>query len=190
MKLFCLTLICVSSLFSNTSWIRSHIDAYSDFPKQGVEFQCYAKLLGDPKAFKKVIKTFAERYQDGQIDAIAGLDARGFTFGAALAYELELPFIMVRKPGKLPGDVEKKAYSLEYGQNVLEIQKNSIKQGQNVLVIDDLIATGGTAKAACDLIEKIGGNVYEVCALIELPFLKGRDHIGCPVYSLVSVDCK
>ena len=123
MKLFCLTVICASHLFSNTSWIQDHIDAYSDFPKPGVEFQCYAKLLGNPKAFKKVIKTFAERYQDGQIDAIAGLDARGFTFGTALAYELDLPFIMVRKPGKLPGQVERVAYSLEYGKNVLEIQK-------------------------------------------------------------------
>ena len=176
------------SIASQSSWILNYIDTTPDFPKAGIKFKSYGRLLGEPAAFKKMIGEFAQRYHGAHIDAIAGLDARGFIFGTALAYELRLPFVLIRKAGKLPGNVERVDYALEYGTNSLEIDKGSLKPGQRVLIVDDLLATGGTAWAACTLVEKLGAEVAEVACMIELSPLNGRQKVGRPVFSLVTIN--
>ncbi|MCH9626013.1 MAG: Adenine phosphoribosyltransferase [Chlamydiales bacterium] len=169
-------------------WIQDYITPISDFPEKGIIFHWYAPLLRQPEAFEKVIKIFAKRYKNYPLDAIASLDARGFIFGAALAYELKVPLILIRKPGKLPGKVERIDYELEYGKNSFEIEINSLKPGSQVLIIDDVLATGGTAHAASTLIERLDSQVIEIACLIELPRLKGRDNVEHPVFSLIKVD--
>jgi adenine phosphoribosyltransferase len=169
-------------------WIEEYIATVPDFPKPGIQFKCYPDLLKNPEAFHRVIKTFADRYRDFNLDAIVGLDSRGFIFGTALAYEMNLPFVMVRKAGKLPRKVEKIDYELEYGKTSFEIEVESIQQGDRVLIVDDLLATGGTATAAATLIERLGGEVVEVACLIELEGLHGRKNLKYPFYSLVSIE--
>lgn len=169
------------------TWILKYIHPIDDFPKPGVQFQWYASLLSEPQAFRKVIKEMAERYRDQQIQAIAGLDSRGFIFGATLAYKLSLPFVMIRKEGKLPGDLERIDYESEYGRSSLEVEKERLKEGQRVLIIDDVIATGGTAQAACQLIERLHCRIVEVACLIEIARLKGREKIPRPVYSWIAL---
>jgi len=169
---------------ASATWVRDYVRTIPDFPKSGVSFLCISPLLKNPQAFAKVIDTLAERYVDKKIDAITGLDSRGFIFGAALAYKMQLPFILIRKPGKLPGDVEKVGYALEYGHNTVEIQRDALSPGERVLVVDDILATGGTAAAACTLVERLGAEVVEVAVIIELGFLSGREKVIQPVFSL------
>jgi adenine phosphoribosyltransferase len=170
------------------SWIQNYLTPVSDFPQPGVQFLWYANLLKDPKAFRSVIQTFSKRYKDSKLDAIVGLDSRGFIFGAALAYELEVPFVMIRKPGKLPRAVEHVDYSLEYGQGSFEIEIESLNQNDRVVIIDDVIATGGSAQAAKELVERLGAQVVELAFLIEISFLNGREKVAAPVYSLLSIE--
>lgn len=173
---------------SSNDWIEEYIATIPDFPKPGIQFKCYPDLLKNPEAFHRVIKTFADRYRDFDLDAIVGLDSRGFIFGTALAYEMHLPFVMVRKGGKLPRKVEKIDYELEYGKTSFEIEVDSLHQGDRVLIVDDLLATGGTAAAAATLVERLGGKVVEVACLIELEGLNGRKNLKYPFYSLVSIE--
>lgn len=170
------------------TWIHEYITPIVDFPKKGVVFQWYAPLLRNSDAFTKVVKTFADRYKNYHLDAIAGLDSRGFIFGAALAYELKIPFILIRKPGKLPGKTERIDYELEYGKNSFEIEVDSLSAGDRVLIIDDVLATGGTAQAAAILVERLHAQVVEVACMIELPVLKGRERVHYPIFSLISID--
>lgn len=172
----------------SNKWIETYITTVPDFPKPGIQFKCYPDLLQNPDAFHRVIKTFADRYREFNLDAIVGLDSRGFIFGTALAYEMNLPFVMVRKAGKLPRKAEKIDYALEYGQASFEIEIASIHQGDRVLIVDDLLATGGTAAAAATLIERLGGKVVEVACLIELEGLHGREHLKHPFFSLLSIE--
>jgi adenine phosphoribosyltransferase len=169
-------------------WIENYLTPVVDFPQEGIVFQWYANLLKDPDAFHLAIETFAARYREKNLDAILGLDSRGFIFGAALAYELKVPLVMVRKPGKLPRQVERIDYSLEYGKNSFEIEVDSLKASDRVLVIDDVFATGGTAQAACTLAERLGAEVVEVACLIELPALHGRKKVAYPVFSLIALE--
>ena len=171
-----------------THWIQEHIDVYPDFPKPGILFQSVMPLIRNPEAFEKVTQEFADRYQGQKIDAILGLEARGFIFGTALAQKLKVPFIPVRKSGKLPGKVIKTAYQKEYGSDSFEIEVGALKKGDTVVIIDDLIATGGTAIAACDLAARSGATVAEVACLVELPFLKAREKLPCPLFTLFEVD--
>jgi adenine phosphoribosyltransferase len=173
---------------ASNHWIEEYIATVPDFPKPGIQFKCYPDLLKNPEAFHRVIKTFADRYRDFALDAIVGLDSRGFIFGTALAYEMNLPFVMVRKTGKLPRKVKKIDYELEYGKTSFEIEVDSIHQGDRILIVDDLLATGGTATAAATLIERLGGKVVEVACLIELEGLHGRENLKHPFYSLVSIE--
>jgi len=167
-------------------WIEEYIATIPDFPTPGIQFKCYPDLLKNPEAFHRVIKTFADRYRDFNLDAIVGLDSRGFIFGTALAYEMNLPFVMIRKAGKLPRKVERIDYQLEYGKASFEIEVDSIQKGNRVLIVDDLLATGGTAAAAATLVERLGGQVVEIACLIELEGLHGRERIQHPFYALVS----
>jgi len=167
--------------------IDKSVRVIPDFPKQGIMFRDITTLLNDKDAFKQVITHLKNRYEDKNIDFVAGIESRGFIFGASLAVELGVGFVPVRKKGKLPFTTVAEKYSLEYGFDEVEIHIDAFRDVENprVLLIDDLIATGGTAEAAVKLISKVGGEVVESCFIIELEFLKGREKIKSPVYSLL-----
>ncbi len=157
--------------------LKDKIRIIEDFPKPGISFKDITTLLEDPKAFQYSIKKMAEFCRQRPVDIIVGVESRGFILGAPLAYELGVGFVLVRKFGKLPGEVLRVEYDLEYGTDALEIHKDSIKPGMNVVLIDDLLATGGTIKAAAELVEQIGAAITGFAFLIELEYLKGRDQL-------------
>ncbi len=183
---FCTVYAQESTLAGDCQELSSFLTPVLNFPKPGINFISYANLLQNPDAFHRAIQKFADRYRDMDLDGIVGLDARGFVFGAALAYELKVPFVMVRKAGKLPRETRKINYALEYGTASFEVEVDSIKKGDQLVVIDDVLATGGTADAAAQLVESLGGEVVEIAFLIEIPFLKGRERLGRAVYSLIT----
>lgn len=157
-----------------------------DFPKPGILFKDIMPVLASPAAFRASIDLFSEALAGLQVDKIVGIDARGFLFGAALAYKLELGFIPVRKKGKLPGKTEAVPYTLEYGESTVEMLSDALQPGERVVLIDDLLATGGTAAAAIKLIEKLGARAIGALFLIELEFLNGRRLLGdVPVTALL-----
>ncbi len=169
--------------------IKRSIRAIPDFPIKNITFRDITTLMQDPVMFKKACDLFTNRYKDKQIDKIVGIDARGFIFGAVLAYNLGVGFVPVRKKGKLPFKTISEKYDLEYGSSEVEIHNDAILSGERVVVIDDLIATGGTIAAAVKLVEKLGGEVVECAFLVELPGLKGRELIkDLPIYSVVSFE--
>ena len=155
--------------------ISPFITDIPNFPKEGIIFKDICPLLANPKAFDYVCEQMAVNL-DG-VDKIVALDARGFIFGWAVANMLEIPFIPLRKAGKLPGKIESIKYDLEYGSNVFEIQSDVIQSGDKVAILDDLLATGGSIIAACSLVEKQGGIVDKIQVLIELEYLKAREKI-------------
>jgi adenine phosphoribosyltransferase len=144
-----------------------------DFPQPGILFRDITPLLRDPAAFRQVTAALAEPFR-GRVDAVAGVESRGFIFGAPLAAELGVGFLPIRKAGKLPGDKLAMEYALEYGTSTLEIHTDAVRPGERVLLADDLLATGGTARAAAGLIEAVGGKVEGIAFVIELLFLQGR----------------
>lgn len=144
-----------------------------DFPKEGILFKDITTLLKDPEGFRDSIDKLGELYKDKGIDKVVGIEARGFIFGAPIAYNIGAGFIPVRKPGKLPSDKLTVTYELEYGSNSIEIHKDAIMPGEKVLIVDDLLATGGTAKAAASLVKQMGGKIEGIAFLIELEFLNG-----------------
>lgn len=158
----------------------------SNFPKEGIEFKDITPLLKDAKAFKEVIDALAQKFSSAQIDYIVAIESRGYLLGAPLAYNLGAGLVVVRKPGKLPAEVERVEYALEYGTDALEIHKDAIEKGKRVLIIDDLLATGGTVSAACELVKRLGGEIVSTAFLIELSALKGRQKLSSltEVYSL------
>ncbi len=157
--------------------IRRAIRDVPDFPKKGIIFKDITPVLGDPKLFRATVDIFAHRHAKSNLDAIVAIDARGFLFGAALAYELGLGIVPVRKTGKLPYSVIEHSYDLEYGSNTIAIHTDALEKGQRVLIVDDLLATGGTAQAAAHLVEKLGAKVAELDFVVELGFLKGREKL-------------
>ncbi len=166
--------------------LKEKIRTVPNFPKEGIMFRDITTLLRDPEALRHAIKLFAEQYRDKHIDIIVGPESRGFIFGTPLACELGVGFVPVRKPGKLPAEVESQEYELEYGTDKLEIHKDAIKPGDNVLIVDDLLATAGTAKAVTKIVEKLGGNVIGLGFLIELSFLSGREKLqGYNIFSII-----
>jgi adenine phosphoribosyltransferase len=166
--------------------LKKYIRDIPDFPKKGIIFKDITTLLLHKDAFKKTIDVFVSRYKDKKIDKIVAVDARGFIFGGALAYELGAGFVPVRKKGKLPYKTISADYELEYGTDTLYAHEDGIVKGERVLLVDDLLATGGTAKAVCDMIKLLGGEIVELAFLIELAFLNGRDKLkGYPVYSQI-----
>lgn len=167
--------------------IKNLIRDVKDFPKQGIVFKDISPLLADGEALNYTIKEIAKHAASA--DIIVGPDARGFLFGTPAAAFLKKPFIMVRKPKKLPGEVISMSYDLEYGSNVLEIQKGFVKPGQKAVIVDDVLATGGTTKAIIKLLESQGVEVTKVIVLLELEELKGRELIGqnIEIVSLIKV---
>jgi len=164
--------------------IEKLIRSVKDFPEKGVIFRDITTALKDKEGLEIVIKDFTDRYKDKGIDYVVGADARGFIFGAAIAYNIGAGFVPARKPGKLPAEVESVEYSLEYGKNSIEIHKDAFGKGSKILIVDDLLATGGTAKAMVQLVEKLEAEVYELAFMIELSDLGGRDFLkGYEVYS-------
>ena len=157
-----------------------------DFPKAGIQFKDIESITENPEVFAYVIDQFDFAAKEHKIDKILALDARGFLFGAALAYKQKLPMVMARKKGKLAGECVSESYALEYGDAEVELQKTAIQAGDHVLIIDDLLATGGTAKAAASLVNKVGATVALFAFVIELDGLKGRSQLdGVDIISLV-----
>ena len=158
----------------------------ADFPKPGIQFKDITPVLANARLFSGSIDLLTGRFGAGEVDAVVGIDARGFIFAAAAAYRLKCGFIPVRKKGKLPHDTYEQSYDLEYGSNTIAIHVDAVKPGSRVLLIDDLLATGGTAGAAAKLLQRLNVTILEMSFLIELSFLKGRGALnGFPVRSLV-----
>ena len=157
-----------------------------DFPKPGIQFKDITPVLADARLFAGSIDHLIGRFAPGQVDAVVGIDARGFIFAAVAAYRLQCGFIPVRKQGKLPYRTFEQSYDLEYGSNTIAIHVDAVKPGSRILLIDDLLATGGTAGAAAKLLQRLDVTILELSFLIELSFLKGRERLkGFPVRSLV-----
>lgn len=162
------------------------IRTISDFPQPGIQFKDITTLIADGVAFQQVINLLYERYAERRIDAVVGVESRGFIFSAPLAYRLGVGLVPVRKHGKLPAATYAIEYDLEYGSNKLEIHRDALRPGARVVVMDDLLATGGTVAAACELVEQAGGIVEEAAFVVELTFLKGRAKLApYPVHSLI-----
>lgn len=166
--------------------LRAGVRDVPDFPKKGIVFKDITPILSDGGLFKASIDVFVERCQGKKIDKIVGIDARGFLFGSAVAYELGIGFVPIRKRGKLPFKTEIAKYSLEYGEAEMEMHIDAMKPGEKIVLIDDLLATGGTSAAAAALIGKVGGELIEALFLIELEFLHGREKlVPTPVVSFL-----
>ena len=155
--------------------LKQTVREIKDFPKEGIDFKDITTLLQDGKALKFAIDEFIADLKDKNVDIIVGPEARGFLMGTPVAYGMGIGFVPVRKPGKLPWEVESFEYDLEYGSSTIEMHIDAIQKGQKVVIVDDLLATGGTTKAIIDLVEKMGGVVAKVVFLIELEGLNGRE---------------
>ena len=157
--------------------LKQTVRVIENFPKEGISFKDITTLLQNGEALKFAIDEIIADLKDKDVDLIVGPEARGFLMGTPVAYGMGVGFVPVRKPGKLPWEVESLEYYLEYGSNILEIHKDAIKPGQKVAIVDDLLATGGTMEAAAELIEKLGGEVVSMQFLIELEDLDGREKL-------------
>ena len=170
-------------------FFKEKIRNIPDFPQEGIMFRDITTLLQDSESFKKTANGLFELSSVLPIDKVVGIESRGFIFGSILAERLGAGFVPVRKPGKLPSETISQSYTLEYGQDKLEIHKDAIKPGEQVLIHDDLLATGGTAKATCELVEKVGGKIAQLSFIVELTFLAGREKFtNYDVKSLVKYD--
>ncbi len=171
------------------TWLKEYVRDIPDFPQPGVVFKDITPLLAAPDAFAATVDALAEPYAAEHVDKVFGIEARGFVFAAPVAYRHVAGFVPVRKAGKLPWEIEREEYELEYGTDLLEIHRDAIHPGERALIVDDVIATGGTAAATARLVERLGGVVVGFAFVIELGFLHGRDKIaGHRVHALVSYD--
>lgn len=166
--------------------IKDHIRTVPDFPKTGITFYDIATLLAHPAAWRETIGQLHLKAESYEADILMGIESRGFLVAAPLAIDMGIGFGMVRKKGKLPGEVMRQSYALEYGEDVIEIQPDLIPQGAKVLIIDDLLATGGTMAAAEKLLTKAGANVVGALCVIELDGLNGREKLSCPFEALLN----
>ncbi|HEY5480795.1 MAG TPA: adenine phosphoribosyltransferase [Verrucomicrobiae bacterium] len=166
--------------------IERAIRTIPDFPKPGIQFKDITPVLADARLFSGSIDLLTEKFKPGSVDAVVGIDARGFIFAAAAAVKLQAGFVPVRKKGKLPYKTHEQQYDLEYGTATIAVHTDALKPGSRVLLIDDLLATGGTAAAAATLVKGLGAQILEISFLIELGFLNGREKLkGYPVRSLI-----
>jgi adenine phosphoribosyltransferase len=171
------------------AWLKEHVRDVPDYPKPGIVFKDITPLLAAPDAFAATVDALGAPFADEQIDKVLGIEARGFVFAAPVAYRHVAGFIPVRKVGKLPWEIEREEYELEYGTDLLEIHRDAITPGERVLIVDDVIATGGTAAATARLVERLGGVVLGFAFVLELGFLAGRAKLdGYRVHSVVTYD--
>ncbi|WOI54022.1 adenine phosphoribosyltransferase [Parvularcula sp. LCG005] len=171
--------------------LKSTVRAIPDYPKPGIVFRDVTTLMGDPAAFRHAVELLSEAFKAHRIDKVAGIEARGFIFGAAVADRLQAGFVPVRKAGKLPHDTLQRSYELEYGEDTLEVHRDGVSAGDRVLLIDDLLATGGTAQAAYHLLKDAGAHVVAAAFVVELPALNGRQklqHDDIEVLSIISFE--
>jgi len=169
--------------------LKKFIRDIPDFPQKGVLFRDLTPLMGDKEAFNYTVKTIADHFKSFHVDKVAAIEARGFIFGAPIAVELGAGFVPIRKPGKLPYEVVRKEFQLEYGMSIIELHKDAFKKGERVLMIDDLLATGGTALAASELVESLGAEIVGWGFVVILKALKGEERIGkYHIFSLVNFD--
>lgn len=169
--------------------LADSIRAIPDYPKPGIVFRDITTLLGDARAFRRAVDELVQPFAGLKIAKIAGIEARGFILGGAVAHQLSAGFVPVRKKGKLPRETVSVTYELEYGTDEIEIHKDAVSPGERVLLVDDLIATGGTAEGAVNLLSRLGAEVVAACFIVDLPDLGGADRIrrlGLPVRTLVS----
>ena len=162
-----------------------------DYPKPGILFRDITTLLGNPQAYRRAIDELVQPYAGQKVDKIAGIEARGFILGGAMAHQMSAGFVPIRKKGKLPHDTVRIAYSLEYGVDEMEMHVDAVKPGERVILVDDLIATGGTAEGAVKLLKQIGADIVAACFVIDLPDLGGRkklEGLGVPVQTLVEFE--
>lgn len=158
--------------------LKAYITDIPDFPKPGILFRDISPLLSNPEAFRQVVAEMARHVRASQVSSVVAIESRGFIFGAPVAHESGLPLVLVRKPGKLPGELVRMEYGLEYGTDALELKSGLLAKGSRVAVIDDVLATGGTARATGDLVEKVGASVVSYIFLAELLTLGGRNNLG------------
>lgn len=171
----------------DAGWLKERIRDIPDFPKPGIVFKDITPLLADPKALRGTIDALCEHFGDRGVQKVIGVEARGFILAAPVAYCFGAGFVPVRKAGKLPWQIERQEYELEYGTDLLEIHRDGVSAGENVLVVDDVLATGGTASATCRLVEALGGTVVGLGFAIELTFLNGRAKLeGRDMFSLIT----
>ncbi len=182
---FTITCTAIDKESKSSNLINDALVEYKDFPKAGINFYDVGGVLNNPQALKAVIDNLVAHYKNKNIQAIVAVDSRGFLFATPLAYKLNIPVVMVRKPGKLPGQTLSSEYTKEYGKDTLEMQQNALLPGQRVIIIDDLIATGGTFKAAIDLVQQAKAQVVEVAAIVELTEFKHTRDLGVELYSVV-----
>ena len=176
---------------ADTGGLAGAIRSIPDYPEPGIIFRDITTLLGDARAFRRAVDELVQPWAGSKIDQVAGIEARGFILGGAVAHQLSAGFVPIRKKGKLPRDTVSIAYSLEYGLDEMEMHKDAIQAGEQVILVDDLIATGGTAEAAVKLLQDLGANVVAAVFVIDLPDLGGREKIetlGVPVRTLVSFE--
>ena len=173
---------------TTVDFLRNSIRSIPDYPKPGIMFRDITTLLGNARAFRRAIDELVQPFAGSKIDQVAGMEARGFILGGAVAHQLSAGFIPIRKKGKLPHTTVSIAYSLEYGVDEMEVHTDAVKPGEKVVLIDDLIATGGTAEGATKLLQKMGAEVVAACFVIDLPELGGRaklEALGVPVRTLI-----
>ncbi len=173
------------------SALKDAIRSIPDYPKPGIMFRDITTLLGDARAFRRAVDELVHPYAGGRIDQVAGIEARGFILGGAIAHQLSSGFVPIRKKGKLPHTTVSIAYALEYGTDEMEIHSDAVKPGDRVILVDDLIATGGTATAAVELLRRIGAEVVAACFVIDLPELGGADRLRAldlPVRTLIEFE--
>ena len=170
-------------------FLKAHVRDIPDYPQPGVVFKDITPLLAAPDAFAATVDALAAPFADERIDKVLGIEARGFVFAAPVAYHHAAGFVPVRKAGKLPWEIEREEYELEYGSDLLEIHRDGVEPGERVLIIDDVIATGGTAAATARLAERLGGEVAGFAFVLELGFLHGREKISnYPIHAVVSYE--
>lgn len=167
--------------------VKDYIRTIPNFPHEGIMFRDVSTLFGDPRGFRIAIDQMLHPYAGMRIDKVVGLEARGFILGGAIAHQLSVGFVPIRKKGKLPGKTIEQAYTLEYGEAVMEVHDDAIQPGETILLVDDLLATGGTAEAGIKLIERMGGKIISSAFIIDLPELGGRkklESMGMDVFAL------
>ena len=171
--------------------LRGAIRTIPDYPKPGILFRDITTLLGDARAFRRAVDELVHPYAGTKVDKVAGIEARGFILGGAIAHQLSSGFIPIRKKGKLPHDTVRIAYSLEYGIDEMEMHRDAVKPGERVILVDDLIATGGTAEGAAKLLRQMGADIVAACFVIDLPDLGGRaklEALGVQVRTLIALE--